>query len=61
MRTRTTPRPIDSIISDRSEVNHKAKARHMVDFTLRVDGQTELRLLQEEDTKEELALWRENH
>ena len=33
----------------------------MTEFTLKVDEQTELRLLQEEDAEEELALWRENH
>jgi ribosomal-protein-serine acetyltransferase len=33
----------------------------MVDFTLRVDEQTELRLPKEGDAEEELALWRENH
>ena len=33
----------------------------MTGLTLKVDEQAELRLLQEEDAEEELALWRENH
>lgn len=52
---------MDSTISDRPRAGHNAKTPHMANFTLRVDEQTELRLLQEEDAKEELALWRVNH